>query len=239
MIDYSKIKTFSRTKLKPKHTGRKVAVAFVVAVIAFLGIAHVSALTSQQTTPTRTKTVVAPTVIKASAQKKEAPKLAENSSQAPASPQPLIDPNGCEPERYWRADNYECIDKPKVAPAPAPAPAAAPAIPAPAQVTSNPGSGDCASEIAKYNWTHSVALAVATAESGLRTDAVNNTPATGDYSIGCFQINIYGANAASRPSEAALKDAATNVAFAHGIYTRNGNSFLGQWGVCKTKVSCY
>jgi len=100
------------------------------------------------------------------------------------------------------------------------------------------GSGSCEAEIAKYGWNQSTALAVARAESGLRPGALNNNPATRDYSVGCFQINLYGANARNRPSEAALKNAATNVAFAYQIYVANGHSFKGQWGVCR-HITCY
>lgn len=100
------------------------------------------------------------------------------------------------------------------------------------------GSGSCEAEIYKYDWNHSVALAVARAESGLNPGALNNNPRTKDYSVGCFQINLYGANAKSRPSEATLKQASHNVAFAYKIYKSNGSSFKGQWGVCR-KISCY
>lgn len=99
-------------------------------------------------------------------------------------------------------------------------------------------SGDCAAEIYKYDWNHTVALNVARAESGLRPGAVNDNPRTKDYSIGCFQINLYGANARTRPSEAHLKNAANNVAFAYKIYVANGRSFKGQWGVCRI-IYCY
>jgi cytoskeletal protein RodZ len=153
--------------------------------------------------------------------------------EEPKPEPPKVDPNGCEAKgMWWRADNYECIPKPQ--------PVAAQSRAAAAPATSGgSGSGSCAAEIAKYGWNQSVALAVARAESGLDPGNLNNNPATGDYSVGCFQINIYGANAASRPSEAALKNAATNVAFAYKIYVGNGHSFLGQWGVCRYKVSCY
>lgn len=114
-------------------------------------------------------------------------------------------------------------------------PAIAPRTLAPSGV----GSGSCAAEIAKYDWDIGTATAVMIAESGGNPGNVNDNPATGDYSIGCFQINIFGANARSRPSEAALKNAATNVSFAYGIYKSNGSSFIGQWGVCRSKVSCY
>lgn len=97
----------------------------------------------------------------------------------------------------------------------------------------------CESEIAKYNWDYQTAVNVARAESGLNPHALNDNPATGDYSVGCMQINLYGENARYRPSEAELKDPAINVAYAYKLYSGNGNSFIGQWGVCRGKVECY
>lgn len=117
-----------------------------------------------------------------------------------------------------------------------------PEIQTAAVVTPTPepvAAGTCASEIAKYDWSQTVALAVATAESGLDPGTVNYNPSTYDYSVGCFQINLWGANAYSRPSEAELKDPSINVAWAYKIYAANGHSFIGQWGVCRTKVNCY
>lgn len=108
-----------------------------------------------------------------------------------------------------------------------------------AQTAPKQATGGCEQEIAKYNWDYTTAVAVARAESGLRSDALNDNPATGDYSIGCMQINIYGANAYYRPSEQELKDPAVNVAYVYKLYTGNGNSFIGQWGVCGAKVQCY
>lgn len=168
---------------------------------------------------------------KAVVEPEKKPEVAVATATTPTPPAPApVDPNGCEAKgMWWRADNYECIAKP--------APVAPSVARAPASVSST-GSGSCAAEIAKYGWNQSVALAVARAESGLNPGNLNNNPRTGDYSVGCFQINIYGANARNRPSEAALKDAATNVAFAYKIYVANGNSFRGQWGVCRT-IACY
>lgn len=97
----------------------------------------------------------------------------------------------------------------------------------------------CESEIQKYQWDYNTAIAVARAESGLNPNALNNNPATGDYSVGCFQINLFGGNAASRPSEQDLRNPAVNVEFAYKLYSSNGHSFLGQWGVCRGKVACY
>lgn len=139
-------------------------------------------------------------------------------------------PNKCDQNTQYIAKDapFKCIDKPKET-------AAAPVRGG----ISGGGSGDCAAEIAKYDWNQSVALAVARAESGLNPGNLNDNPSTGDYSVGCFQVNIYGANAASRPSEAQLKIASVNVAFAYRLYAGNGHSFIGQWGVCRAKVSCY
>lgn len=97
----------------------------------------------------------------------------------------------------------------------------------------------CESEIAKYNWDYQTAVAVSQAESALNPIALNDNPATRDYSVGCMQINLYGANARYRPSESELKDPAINIAYAYKLYSGNGNSFIGQWGVCRSKVKCY
>jgi len=157
------------------------------------------------------------------------PKVAEK------APKPLTwqdNPNKCTDDQWiGAAEPFRCIDKPVEE---VQSVASAPVTP-PAQ---SYGSGSCQTEIAKYDWDQSTALAVAQAESGFNTGVVNNNPATGDYSIGCFQINIFGGNAANRPSEAELKNAATNVAFAYQIYSANGQSFIGQWGVCRS-IACY
>jgi hypothetical protein len=153
----------------------------------------------------------------------EAPKTQD---PVQVTPQPITeevaDPNNCESQgMHYRADNKECI--PNTAPA----------------QTVSAGSGSCEAEIAKYDWVYSVAVAVATAESSLDPSRLNDNPSTGDYSVGCFQINLYGGNARNRPSEAELKNAAVNVAFAYQIYVGNGHSFIGQWGVCRSRVACY
>jgi hypothetical protein len=109
----------------------------------------------------------------------------------------------------------------------------------PVQPTPTVPTGSCEAEISKYDWSQTVALEVSTAESGLDPGQVNYNPSTYDYSVGCFQVNIWGANALTRPSEAELKVASINVAWAYKIYAANGHSFIGQWGVCRHKVACY
>lgn len=93
--------------------------------------------------------------------------------------------------------------------------------------------------LSQYDWNVSVAMAIMKAESSCNSQVVNRNQNTRDYSVGLFQINLYGANARTRPSETELKDPATNIAWAYRIYQGNGKSFIGQWGVCRAKVSCY
>lgn len=160
--------------------------------------------------------------------------------EQPTPTKPAFDANDpstwptCAADEIVRADTGECSK----AATPAPT-VAAPAGAAPMATQFAGGSGDCAAEIVKYDWNVTVATAVARAESGLNPGALNDNPATGDYSVGCFQVNIYGANARTRPSEGELKNAATNVAWAYNNYKANGSSFIGQWGVCRSKVACY
>lgn len=196
-------------------------------VVAALLLTGGMAYAMQSPTPAKVQTK--PT---AQVQQKSSPHVEEAVAKMPTpQEQPKAvtwqdNPNHCDQSTQYISQDapFTCIDKP--------------AQTAPTASSGVVGSGDCAAEIAKYDWNYSVALAVATAESGLNPNQLNDNPATGDYSVGCFQINLYGANALHRPSEAWLKVAANNVSYAYQIYVGNGYSFLGQWGTCRT-VSCY
>lgn len=217
-----------KSLIPPSILASIIAVLFVASAVSIVGAVK-NDLSRIETTEQSKTTIVSTPKAEAATEPQNKPveKPAEKKEE-PKKEAPKVDPNGCEAKgMYYRADNNECIPKPATSTAPA------------AVASTGGGSGSCQAEIAKYNWDHGVATAVMIAESGGSTSTVNNNPSTGDYSIGCFQINIYGANAASRPSEAALKNAAVNVEFAHRIYSGNGNSFIGQWGVCRSKVSCY
>ena len=77
---------------------------------------------------------------------------------------------------------------------------------------------------------HETMLRIAECESGGSSTVVNNNPRTGDYSVGLFQINIYGKLAHDRPSEATLKDAESNIRFAKELHDREG---IRPWSCAK------
>lgn len=70
------------------------------------------------------------------------------------------------------------------------------------------------------------AIQIARCESGLRPDALNDNPRTRDYSVGVFQINLYGNLSKTRPSEEWLKNYQNNISYAHEMYLRSG---FGPW----------
>lgn len=89
--------------------------------------------------------------------------------------------------------------------------------------------------MAQYNWNVNVAAAICQAESGGRPFAVGDDyPINGLHapSCGLFQIRTL----AGRPTCEALKDPATNIAWAYRIYLGQGYK---AWSVCRTKVACY
>lgn len=102
-----------------------------------------------------------------------------------------------------------------------------------AQTSSNVATGgSCEAEIAKYDWPQGLARAVMLAESSGDPNNLNDDASTGDYSVGCFQVNIRGANARTRPSEAELKNAEINVRWSYNHYVALGRTFgtSGGWG---------
>lgn len=104
-------------------------------------------------------------------------------------------------------------------------------IEAPAPIVA-PEPKTCASEVRKYDWNVPLANAVMLAESGGDATELNNTPETGDYSVGCFQVNIYKELARSRPSEVELKDPELNVKWSYEHWKALGGTFgtTAGWG---------
>lgn len=111
----------------------------------------------------------------------------------------------------------------------------------------------CADFLKQYDWNQSVAYNVMMVESKNNARNLNDNPATGDYSVGCFQVNLLGGNLQSKYNIAkrlgysgplerdALRDwlwnPANNVAVAWELYKGSG---WQPWSftTCK-KVACY
>jgi hypothetical protein len=96
-----------------------------------------------------------------------------------------------------------------------------------------PGAEQWRGLVAKHFPANQVdtALKVMACESGGNSSALNNNPRTGDYSVGLFQINLFGRLATSRPSEAWLKVPENNIQYASRM-ARNG---WGAWS-CYRKI---
>lgn len=114
-------------------------------------------------------------------------------------------------------------------------------------------TSSCAAELAKYSWSQTAAYNVMMQESTNDHTILNDNPMTGDYSVGCFQINLIGANINDRYRIAVslgytgefsreglvpwLQNPVNNVAVANALYNRAGN--WGDWKNTCTKVQCY
>lgn len=86
--------------------------------------------------------------------------------------------------------------------------------------------------IRSYDWDYTLAQKIMICESGGDPTIVNDSPETEDYSIGLFQINLYGDNALHRPPEDWLKNPSNNIYYAHKLYVESG---WGQWRNCYNK----
>jgi hypothetical protein len=91
-----------------------------------------------------------------------------------------------------------------------------------------PMPSDCASQLIKYDWPQEDARRIMMKESSNNPHVLNDNPNTGDYSVGCFQINLIGNMRNTRPPEAWLMLAENNVQYAYQMYVAQGRTF------CKT-----
>jgi hypothetical protein len=125
----------------------------------------------------------------------------------------------------------------------------------PAEAVPAPAESTCADEIGKYSsWNQNVAHAIMMAESGGNAAIVNSNVMTNDYSVGCMQVNLLGANIYDKymlavslgysgvmsvsDLETWLKSPVNNIAVANALYNRAQG--WGDWGyTCRTKVACY
>lgn len=97
-------------------------------------------------------------------------------------------------------------------------------------------TGDCASELIKYDWPQADAYKIMFKESSNKPGTINDNPATGDYSVGCFQINLIGNMRNTRPPEPWLLVAENNVKYAYEMYVAQGRTFCktsGWFNSCK------
>lgn len=97
-----------------------------------------------------------------------------------------------------------------------------------AEIGSNDPTEDCMSQLSKYDWPQNDAQKIMMKESSNNPTQINNNPDTGDYSVGCFQINLIGNMRNTRPAESWLLDAKNNVKYAYSMYVSQGRTF------CKT-----
>lgn len=102
-------------------------------------------------------------------------------------------------------------------------------------------SSQIKSLIAQYDWNVASAIAISNCESGLDPTRHNYNPATRDDSWGLYQINLWGANARSRPPASELVKPEVNIAFAYKIYKGQGDRFgtTGGWYNCAKKLGIY
>lgn len=77
----------------------------------------------------------------------------------------------------------------------------------------------CADYVKEYSWNQTVAYNVMMIESGNNARNLNDNPKTGDYSVGCFQINLLGAN----------QTAKYNIAVKLGYQGANERNALREW----------
>ena len=66
--------------------------------------------------------------------------------------------------------------------------------------------------------------------------SINDNPSTGDYSVGCWQVNLRGDLANGRPSEDWLKNPVNNTQWAYEHYVAIGRTFCktsGWYNSCK------
>ncbi len=105
----------------------------------------------------------------------------------------------------------------------------------PSSSTSNSGrlvgSGSCEAAIRSIfpASQHSTAIRVMLQESSGDPANHNYNPATKDNSYGCFQVNIWGENARTRPPASELVKADVNVRYAYNLWQSTGWCSSGGW----------
>jgi len=93
------------------------------------------------------------------------------------------------------------------------------------------GSGSCEASIRRIfpASQHSTAIRVMLQESSGNPANHNYNPDTKDNSYGCFQVNLWGSNARTRPPASELVKADVNVAYAYNLWKSTGWCSSGGW----------
>lgn len=93
------------------------------------------------------------------------------------------------------------------------------------------GSGSCEASIRRIfpASEHDRAIRVMLQESSGNPANHNYDPVTKDNSYGCFQVNLWGANARTRPPASELVVADKNVAYAYNLWKTTGWCSSGGW----------
>lgn len=86
-------------------------------------------------------------------------------------------------------------------------------------------------ELEKYDWDTELMYKIMLCESGGNPEAMNTVAP--DFSVGLFQVNLYGKLAETRPSKEWLLVPENNISYAHTIFKEQG---YGAWLNCWDKV---
>lgn len=155
---------------------------------------------------------------------KESVKVAKESEKK-TTPKPVdvvkTNPKNCDRVTEWILPDGSCKDKAVGGDSSVVSSSNAPIV----------GSGNCEDAIRRIfpASQHSTAIRIMLAESSGVVDNHNYNPATKDNSYGCFQINIWGANAATRPPASELVKADVNVRYAYNLWQSTGWCSTGGW----------
>lgn len=226
----------NKLKRLDKPSIKTIAIAVLAVVLLAMVVTKVYAASSDLS---RIETPEEPKTVNVSAQEtKPAEKAPEKPAEKPAEPKQEeapapVDPNGCEAKgMWWRADNFECIEKPAIKESKPESPAAT-SVTTQSSAPTARASGDC-SLVNGYNWPTQVAYRVCMQESSGNPHNANwsddHTSWAGCMgSFGLFQINC---------SHGQVFDGPRNVAIAYQMWSAAGGTFWQDWPNTCRKVGC-
>jgi hypothetical protein len=87
--------------------------------------------------------------------------------------------------------------------------------------------------VSQYDWCVDTAYKIMGCESSLNPNAINVNHRTLDYSVGLFQVNLYGNLSSVRPSKEWLLVPENNIEYAYQIWLKQGYS---AWRNCYRQI---